>query len=132
MSYQAEVYKVLIASPSDVQRERDMIRDVIYNWNYAHSEDRQLVLIPVGWETHSAPAMGIHPQEILNKQMKDCDLLIAVFWTRLGSPTSSSASGTVEEIERRIEKGKPAMIYFSAEPVRLDSVDPEQYRAFRL
>lgn len=61
----------------------------------------------------------------------DCDLLVATFWTRLGSPTGHAPSGTVEEIERHTRAGKPAMLYFSSAPAHLDSVDEAQYRALR-
>jgi hypothetical protein len=135
MSYTARVIKVMIASPSDVAKERQLIRDVIQEWNAVHAEDRKIVVMPVGWETHSAPDMGDRPQAIINKQLLgSCDLLVAVFWTRLGSPTGVAASGTVEEINEHLASGRPAMIYFSAVPVRLDSVDEKQYdklRAFK-
>lgn len=86
--------------------------------------------MPVGWETHSSPAMGDRPQAIINKQLlAEADLLVAVFWTKLGSPTGKTASGTVEEIEEHLDAGKPAMLYFSSAPVRLDSVDSDQYAA---
>lgn len=76
--------------------------------------------------------MGDRPQALINRQvLRNCDLLVAIFWTRLGSPTGASASGTVEEIEEHLAAGKPAMIYFSAAPVRPDSVNEEQYRALK-
>lgn len=135
MSFTARVVKVMIASPSDVAKERQLIRDVIHEWNAINAEDRKVILIPVGWETHSVPDMGDRPQGIINKQLlKTCDLLVAVFWTRLGSPTGIAASGTVEEINEHLASSKPAMIYFSAVPVVMDSVDREQYdmlRAFK-
>ncbi len=132
MSYTARVVKVMIASPSDVAKERQLIRDVIQEWNAVHAEDRKVILMPIGWETHSAPDMGDRPQAIISKQLlKTCDLLIAAFWTRLGSPTGVAASGTVEEINEHLASGKPAMIYFSAVPVRMDSVDGEQYEKLR-
>jgi hypothetical protein len=118
----------MIASPGDVATERQVARDIIHEWNYVNSEERGIVLMPVGWETHSFPVMGERAQEAINKQvLRDSDLLVAVFWTRLGSPTGSSESGTVEEIEEHISKGKPAMIYFSSAPVRPDSVENNQY-----
>jgi len=130
MPYKAKVIKVMIATPSDVANERQLIRETVHEWNYVHSEDRDLVLLPVGWESHSSPTMGDRPQAIINKQvLANCDLLIAAFWTRLGTPTGKSASGTVEEIEEHLKAGKPAMIYFSAAPVLLESVDEKQYRA---
>jgi hypothetical protein len=86
MPYAAEVYRVMIASPRDVPLERGLIREVIHEWNSIHAEDKELVLMPIGWETDSSPAMGDRAQAILNKQvLKDCDLLVAVFWTRLES-----------------------------------------------
>jgi hypothetical protein len=132
MSYRASVIKVMIASPSDVAIERTIIRDVIYEWNAVHSEDRGIVLMPVGWESHSSPAMGDRPQEIINKQiLKGCDLLVAVFWTKFGTPTGKADSGTAEEIDEHLASGKPALIYFSSEPVVPDSIDVDQYRAVK-
>lgn len=128
MSYPSLVYKVLIASPFDVQSERATIREVIFRWNNAHSETKQIVLMPIGWETHSSPEMGGRPQEILNQQIANsCDLLIGVFWTRLGTDTGEYASGSVEEIEEHMKAGKPTMIYFSKAPVEPDSIDQAQY-----
>lgn len=134
MGYTATVVKVMIASPSDVAQERHLIREALQEWNAINAEDRKVVLMPIAWETHSSPDMGDRPQAIINRQLKGCDLLVAVFWTRLGSPTGVAESGTVEEINEHLASGKPAMIYFSAVPVRMDSVDGEQYgrlRAFK-
>lgn len=132
MSYRAIVFVVMIATPSDVQVERNIIREVVYKWNSANSHPRKIVLLPVGWETHSTPLIGDRPQEIINAQvLKDSDLLVAVFWTRLGTPTGKAGSGTVEEINEHIKAGKPALIYFSSAPVRLESVNEEQYAALK-
>ena len=132
MPYNASVLKVMIASPGDVSAERQTIRDVLTEWNSVHSEDRGLVLMPIGWETHSSPTMGDRPQAIINKQiLGNCDLLVAVFWTRIGSPTGAAVSGTVEEIQEHLNAGKAAMIYFSSAPVRPDSVDDKQYAALK-
>lgn len=128
MSYNAEVFKVFIASPSDVAHERAIIREVLSRWNNIHSERYNIVLSPVGWETHSTPEVGDTPQKLLNKQiLEDSDLLIGVFWTRFGTPTEDYESGTEEEIEKHIEKGKPTMLYFSNKPVIPDSINGEQY-----
>ena len=128
MSYYAKVFNVIIASPGDVASERTIIRDVIYEWNAVHSKSRNIVLLPVGWESHTSPEMGGTPQEIINNQILDkCDLLVGVFWTRIGTSTCEYASGTVEEIEKHIKADKPVMLYFSSQPVVMDTVDPDQY-----
>ncbi len=122
----------MIASAGDVPTERQAARDVLRDWNVVHSEDKAIVLMPIGWDTHVTPEIGGRPQAIINKQiLQGCDVLVAIFWTRLGSPTGVSASGTVEEIEEHLQAGKPAMIYFSDAPVRLDSVDEAQYQLLR-
>lgn len=132
VSYVATVINVMIASPGDVPQERVIARNVVHEWNAIHSEDKKLVLMPVGWETHATPDMGGRPQGIINGQLgKKADLLVAIFWARLGSPTGKAESGTVEEIEEHLKAGKPAMIYFSAVPVALDSVDLDQYRKLK-
>jgi hypothetical protein len=128
MSYAATVYKVMIASPGDINGERRIVREVIADWNSAHSETRGIVLMPIGWETHSVPEMGDRPQEIINKQvLNGCDILVGVFWTRIGTPTGKYDSGTIEEIEEHIKAGKPAMLYFSNVPIRPDNVNQVQY-----
>ena len=55
MAYQATVYNVMIASPSDILEEREVIRQVIDRWNTIHSENQKVVLLPVAWETHAIP-----------------------------------------------------------------------------
>lgn len=132
MSYNAKVFNVMIASPNDIITERNIVRTKIYEWNIVHSMQRNIVLLPIGWETHSVPEMGARPQEIINKQLLNkCDLLVGVFWARIGTSTGEYASGTVEEIEKHIVSGKPTMLYFSEQPVRLDSVDSEQYNKLK-
>src|SRR5688572_4352500 len=115
--YFARVIKVMIASPSDVNAERQAVKDVLHDWNTMHSEEKGVVLMPIGWDTHVTPEMGNRPQAIINKQiLQGCDALVAMFWTKLGSPTGAAISGTVEEIEEHVRAGKPAMIYFSETP----------------
>jgi len=129
MSYNSTVYKVTIASPSDVNAERGIVREILSEWNAIHSEKSKAVLLPIGWETHASPEMGASAQSIINKTvLRDCDLLVGIFWTRVGTATENYVSGSVEEIERHIARGKPTMLYFSTAPVMLTSVDPEQYQ----
>lgn len=129
MSFEAKVFKILIASPGDVEEERKAIPEIISDWNNVNSETSKVVLLPVKWETHSAPLLGDRPQGIINSQLvNSCDMAIGVFWTRLGSPTGVSESGTAEEIEWFIENKKPVMIYFSSRNINPTKLDLEQYK----
>jgi hypothetical protein len=128
MPYLAKTYNVFIASPGDVAEERAILREVIMNWNYLHSMSKRIILLPVGWETHSMPIQGDRPQGLINDYiLKDCDILVGVIWSRIGSPTGKSISGTVEEIDEFIDSGKPTLLYKSNRPISPDSLDPRQY-----
>jgi hypothetical protein len=98
LGYDARVYRVTVASPAEVAGERDMVREVVHEWNAANSIARKLALLTVSWDTDLALIPGAH------SLVKDSDLLIAVFWTRMGA--------AADEIREHLAAGKPAMIYF--------------------
>ena len=130
MAFNANVVTLMIASPSDVAEERRIVREVLYEWNAVHMKEQGIVALPVGWETHATPELGDRPQAIINKQLlEDCDLLIGIFSTRLGSPTGKAPSGTVEEIEEHVKAGKHAMLYFSEADLPRGKFDVNQYTA---
>lgn len=127
MTFKADVLRILIASPSDLTEERATAIAVINAWNTLHSTAEKVVLLPIAWETHSRPAFGDRPQAILNDQLvDDCDILLGMFWARLGSDTSQAPSGTVEEIDRTADAGRPVMSYFSDRPVAPSSINLDQ------
>ena len=132
MGFQANVLKVMIASPGDVAVERDMITQALYRWNDANAVSRELILQPVKWETHSSPEMGVHPQTILNERLLlDADIVVGIFGTRIGTATKDFISGSVEEIKKHVAAGKLAMLYFSHVPVDPNSIDPEQWASLQ-
>lgn len=131
MPFPAQVVRVLIASPSDVADEREALRQLIWRWNDLHAEATGVVLLPVGWETHARPELGDHPQAIIDRQLADrADVLIGLFWTRVGTPVPGAVSGTAHEIESFRASGRPALLYFSSRAIPAD-VDLEGIEAVR-
>jgi hypothetical protein len=59
-----------------------------------------------------------------------CDFAIAVFGSRVGTPTGEAQSGTIEEIERLRSKGRHVALYFSNAPLPRD-FDEAQYAALK-
>ncbi|MDR2172532.1 MAG: DUF4062 domain-containing protein [Planctomycetaceae bacterium] len=132
LGFSARVYRVFIASPSDVKAEREHIQNVLSRWNTLHSQQAKKIFLPVCWENNSYPESGIHPQAAINKQvLKDADILIGVFWSRLGTATENYPSGTIEEYEEHIKSKKPAMLYFSKANVPQENFDSEQYNSLQ-
>lgn len=53
------------------------------------------------------------PQLIINNSIiKNADMVIALFGSRLGTPTARATSGTIEEIEEMIKAGKQVFVCF--------------------
>src|SRR3954469_2463507 len=132
MSFQAETYRVLIASPSDLAEERLAATEAINDWNAQHAAAESVVLLPVKWETHALPQASIRPQAAINAQLvTDSDILLGLFWTKLGTSTGVAESGTVEEIDQFVAAEKPAMLYFSTRPIDPNKIDLRQHRKLR-
>ena len=134
MSFKANVYNVMIASPSDVVKERAKVVEALAEWNRQNTTERKCVFLPLRWEEDSAARMGCPPQETLNRQLCErSDMLIAIFWTRLGTPTEGFASGTVEEIAYHLNANKPVMLYFCDRdiPMNTDRVQLEKLKEYR-
>jgi hypothetical protein len=132
MAFSATILRVLIASPSDMEEERDIAAMAINDWNAQHALAEGLVLLPVRWETHARPQSGVHPQEALNVQLvASSDILLGMFWTKLGTSTGVAPSGTVEEIDQFVEQAKPAMLYFSNRPIDRSRIDLKQHKRLR-
>lgn len=131
MAYTAHVLRVMIASPGDIIEGRDAVEAAIHGWNSSNAQGKQIILQPWRWETAAVPVFGGHPQELINSQgVDESDIVFVLFGSRLGSPTPDAVSGTVEEIERAVEQGKPVHLYFSTAPLPND-VDTTQLEGLR-
>jgi len=124
---------VAVASPNDVPEEREIVPKVCLRYNDLHPD---VDLHPLMWEHSSTPSVGDNPQAILNRDIIErSELLIAIFWTRLGTPTPSASSGTVEEIREFIKLKGPGrvMLYFCNQrlPYDVDFQELERLRQFR-
>jgi hypothetical protein len=105
--------QIFIASPGDCDQERECLARVIRNWNAAAGHISKTHLEAVRWETHCHPEAAGDAQQSINQQIVDhCDVAVAIFRSRIGTPTLRSISGTVEEIDRFKAQKKRVMLYF--------------------
>lgn len=122
----------MIGSPSDIKEEITIAREVLNHWNNLHSEQNKMVLLPLHWSFSSYPSMERKPQKSIDKQLVEkSDLMVCIFGTRLGSPTDSEISGTVEEIEEHRKAGKDVMVYFKMSVNDISAVDPQQLQKIK-
>lgn len=108
------IFNIMVGSPSDVTNVAKKAIECINNWNILNSYDRNMALVPHHWTSSSYPSLKklaqAHIDDIL---VERSDALVAIFGSRLGTPTDSYISGTVEEIEKHRAAGKPVMVFFS-------------------
>lgn len=129
MSVNVTQYELSICCPGDIKKEIEIAKNVINEFNSNFSKTLGISIQIRNWKTDSYPQSGNHPQKILNQQfIDDSDAIVAIFWTRFGTPTDEYGSGTEEEIERMLKSGKQVFLYFSDAPVPPSKVDSEQYQ----
>jgi hypothetical protein len=133
MPRNATIVQVFVASPSDVQQERDILETLIDELNQTWSNSLGLVFELLRWETHVRPSFGSDPQDVINVQIgEDYDVFIGILWGRFGSATPRAASGTIEEFDRALARfrggsgGPEIMIYFKDAPLSPSKLDPAQ------
>ena len=126
-----KVIRVFIASPGDLGDERHLFRDIVDGVNQSKANEMAIQLEPLGWED-TLPGSG-RPQELINEDVKKCDLMIMLLWKQWGMPTGEYSSGFEEEYElaKRLleEEGKPEiMLYFRKIPDYMLADPGEQLR----
>ena len=134
MTRQVTEFSVFVATPSDVEEEVARLEDVIDRLNLEW-DSRGIRLKLVRWKTHASPGFGEDPQAVINSQIEpDHDVFIAVLWSRIGTPTPRTASGTIEEFGRAKKRydedpdSVSLMLYFKMAPVP-QPIDVEQIQA---
>lgn len=125
---QIRLLKIFLASPSDVNKERKYVLEVVGEINKTVAIAKNITLQVFSSDT-TFPGYGQDGQAVLNKQlgtMKEYDLFLGIMWSRIGTPTSRAVSGTAEEYERAVRAyscyQKPQIwFYFRELKAKLDT-----------
>ena len=127
MKNNTSILKLALCGPEDVSREIQMAEEVIAEWNRTNWEATNCGLVSRHWRTSSSPDMAERGQRVIDRQLiDDSDLVVGIFWSRLGTPTGLAESGTVEEIDRAIHRDIRTMVYFSGVEAPTRKIDSEQ------
>jgi hypothetical protein len=138
-----ELLRIVVASPGDVQAERDCVEDIAAELNRGLADVLGVRLDVVRWETDSFPGFsqaGSQGQIDTALHIEGADLVVGIFWKRFGTPVEDAASGTEHEIRGAYRSwastGRPQiMVYFNqAAPGQLtpeESAQWEQVKQFQ-
>jgi len=128
--------KVVVVSPGDTQGERSSLEEIFGNLNRNIAAEKGFYFDLYSWDTDAYPRFHAQgPQGAIDESLgiKDCDIVIGMFWARFGTPVRDADSGTEHELRiayqswKEKEKKRPLiMLYFNREkfaPETLDQAD---------
>lgn len=125
--------RAFLASPSDVSEERIIVKKVVDELNNLHGSWNNVRIELIGWETHTFPNIGLHPQEVINRQIGiDYDIFIGIMWKKFGSKTLHADSGTEEEFNIAHQKyidspnNIDILFFFKDTPTKISEINIEQ------
>ena len=95
--------------------ESIVAREIIDRWNTLHALDQKQILLPLEGE-------GL-------RENSPSDLLVSFFCAAPGTPGDPAPRGSDPEIDRHLEAGRPALVFFSGARVDLLGTHPLQARA---
>lgn len=109
MPRDAKILRIVVASASDVQAERDLVPVVADEVNGGAAGERNLVLQVSRWEKDAFPSFHAGgPQGLIDSilHIAECDIFVGIFWTRFGTPVTDARSGTEHEYRLAFETWK--------------------------
>lgn len=122
--------RLFIASPCDVQEEREIVREIVDDLNKIDFYKNRMSIEVIGWESDTVSSItGESGQNIVNAQIGDnYDIFLGIMGKRFGTPTDKAGSGTEEEFNNAFDKyrteGTPHIgFFFSEKPTSIDTED---------
>lgn len=123
------IIRLFLAGPSDTAAEVGIVQSAVEDINRMHGREAGYRVELLHWKTDTFPDVGADGQDVINRQIGDYDILLAVMSTRYGSPTGRADSGTVEEFDRAWARfiqqpnSVSIMFYFRDPMVKLSAID---------
>jgi WD40 repeat protein len=123
--------RIFVSSPADVERERAMVKDILDR--LAGEFLPYFRVEPVLWEEEALTADRTFQAGMVKPS--DCDIVLVVLWTRLGSPLPQDPyqgrTGTEWEffdaVDATAEDGRPeVLVYKKTNPKLVDITNPQQ------
>src|SRR5688572_18425813 len=110
-SQRLAVFRIVLASPADVEAEWRVVDKVVAELNHGLAGELGLLVRVSTWKTDAHA--GFHPegpQGLIDSTLalEEADILLALFWTRFGSPVADAQSGTQHEILKAVEAWREA------------------------
>ena len=137
-----ESLRVFLACPGDLVAERSRFPRILDKVNTLRAHSMGFHLEAVGWE-RVMPSFG-RPQASINRELRNADLTLVLFWNRFGVPSGrdGNVTGTQEEFDIAVARcgddaevdasgNRPSLCVYFREQTILDTDSAASVRAFR-
>ncbi|MEM7246743.1 MAG: SUMF1/EgtB/PvdO family nonheme iron enzyme [Acidobacteriota bacterium] len=108
--------RVFLASPGDVQPERDRIARELELFNRRTGRHLKLAYEPWRWEKDGVPGFCEDVQDLINPDLDAADVVVFLCWKKLGTKTPRDDSGFAEEFNRTRARwkstGQPEVLFY--------------------
>lgn len=106
-------YTVFLSHPSDLSDEdKKLFYGILEKWNQQH-DSGNIQFEFKEWYDIPAETDYTSGQAVINKYLKYCDAVIAVFTKKIGTPVDGARSGTIAEIENTVQESKVCSIFIN-------------------
>jgi hypothetical protein len=113
-------FRIVVVFPGDVKPEKSLLPKIIDKINKDSANPLGLHIDLWAWDTDTNPTFNaLGPQGAIDEdfEIESCDLVIGIFWHRLGTPTKDGLTGTEHELHLAyqvwLNQEKPEiMVYF--------------------
>ena len=116
--------KIFLASSEELTEERATIADLVDNLNFKLRMQDVFIQL-VKWEYLDSSMGPVHKQEEYNRELRDCELCMVLYWTRFGMYTKAELDTAYHELCAG-RNPKKLYVYFKDS----DEISPE-LKAFR-
>ncbi|MHA1294581.1 MAG: hypothetical protein ACTSQJ_18220, partial [Promethearchaeota archaeon] len=114
-----KIFRVFISCPSDVDKERELVRKVCEDISKTYGASNRIEVKPIDYRNEVIPFIsGKRTQEIISDQLEKpgYEIYIGIFWKRFGNKQSNELTPTEEEYQNALksckENGKPLISVF--------------------
>jgi len=121
--------KIFVGSPSDTLDERNIIDQVLDEFNKTLGTQNNIHFDSFRWENDVVPAIGKDPQDVINRQSGQYDFFVGLMWKKFGDKTERADSPTIEEYQNAYksykENGncKGIAMFFSKKAIPANELD---------
>lgn len=92
-----KIIKIFVASSDELKAERLELAEMVEHLNYSLNKIGMNILL-VKWEYLDASMSHLHKQEEYNRELKDCEICMVLYWTKFGMYTKTELDTAYSEL----------------------------------